>query len=476
MRRAPAGVAICVCLWLALAGSAQAARDLITGFDDGPYASANPAERSLWLDRALEARAGMIRVTVPWAIVAANPPANPADPGDPAYEFSGVDLVVRDARARGLDVLLMALGAPPWAEGANRPASASPGTWMPQAPAFGAFGRALATRYSGRFPDPLGGTLPAVRSYQAWNEPNLSDYLTPQYQGGLPASPGIYREMLNAFDAGVKAAAPANLVVSGGTAPYGDAPGGARMRPLTFLRSLLCVKNRKKLRRAPCPVKPRFDVLAHHPINTSGGPLRSAIHPDDAATPDLPQVRRVLRASERRVGLERRPHQLWVTELWWNTNPPNPIRGVNPGRQARWIEQAFYLFWKARAQVALNLQIRDAAFDPANPLASSQTGIFYVDGQAKPSLTAFRFPFVSEHLSSRRVRVWGKSPLGGRVRVQRRVGAGWRTISSAGVSSGSVFTRKLKLRGKAKLRAVIGGEASLAWALSKRLPKRRPRR
>ncbi len=47
-----------------------------------------------------------------------------------------------------------------------------------------------------------------------------------------------------------------------------------------------------------CPAPVRFDVLAHHPINTSGGPRRSAINPDDASSPDLDRIVRVLRGAE----------------------------------------------------------------------------------------------------------------------------------------------------------------------------------
>jgi hypothetical protein len=461
MRRAGLVAAACAALLLT-AAPAHAARGLITGFVDGDYGSPNAALRNAEIARTVQAGAGIIRLTVNWSAIAPAPPANAANPGDPAYNFGFLDSEVRVLRAAGLQVLLTAGTAPAWAEGPGRPAGVAAGSWKPQAPAFGQFGRALATRYGGAYPDPQGGTLPRVSYFQAWNEPNLSDYITPQWQGRKQASPAIFRDLLNAFYDGVKAVHADDVVVTGGVAPYGDAPGGQRMRPLVFLRTLLCVKNRRKLKAAPCPVAPKFDVLADHPINTSGGPGRSAINPDDASTPDVPQVMRILRAADRRHRLTPRRHDLWITEFWWNTNPPNTVRGVSPVRQARWIEDALYLFWKAGAKVALNLQLVDSPFNPSSPLSTTQSGLFFVNGTPKPSLEAFRFPFVSSRASGKRVRIWGKAPVSGRLEIQRLRGQSWVTVSSLQATAGSVFTRRLKLRSAATLRAVIGAEVSLS--------------
>ena len=66
-----------------------------------------------------------------------------------------------------------------------------------------------------------------MRDWEAWNEPNLSTYLTPQWTASKhPASPGIYRTLLNAFYKGLKSVAPQDVVAGGTTAPFGDPPGG----------------------------------------------------------------------------------------------------------------------------------------------------------------------------------------------------------------------------------------------------------
>src|SRR3954452_6773630 len=204
------------------------AHGLLTGFG-APRDGAD-------LDRMVDARAGIVRVTVGWSAVAPQRPAQPANPADPGYRFGYPDSVVENAASKGLAVLITFEGAPSWAEGGNRPRGAAPGSWKPKPGAVRPFAHALAARYSGDF-TPVGATspLPRVRYFEVWNEPNLSSQLAPQWRHGRPASPARYRKMLNAAYAGIKSARRGDRVVGPGTAPYGDPPGGERMRPLIFL-------------------------------------------------------------------------------------------------------------------------------------------------------------------------------------------------------------------------------------------------
>jgi hypothetical protein len=415
--------------------------------------------RATWLDRAVRERAGIVRIDVRWRGVAMSKPVDPTNPSDPAYDFSSLDNAVKDARARGLDVYLTVFDAPSWAEGGDRPQNAFPGTWKPIPGNLGDFAQALATRYSGTS---LG--LPRVRFFQAWNEPNLSEYLSPQWGAGNRAeSPTQFRRMLNAFYAGIKRAQPGAKVISAGIAPNGDPPGGLRMRPLIFLRHLFCLN--AKLKPTRCHAKPHLDVFADHPITTSGGPHRHALSHNDVFVADFPKVRRLLRAAERAKHV--RPgghHPLWVTELWWITNPPNQSPfSFSPQKQARFIEEAFYMLWKQGVRVVVNQQIRDAQYNPQNPLATLQTGVFFFDGSPKPSARTFMFPFVTHRKSRTRVGAWGKSPSSGSLQIQRRRGGGWRTVKKLGVRRGQVFTPSLRLRGAAELRAKVGATASKAW-------------
>jgi hypothetical protein len=461
---------------LAHPAAAPAKHGLVTGFaDGGRYESSEPTERATWLDRTLEARAGIVRLDLSWRGVAASQrPTDPTNPGSASYDFSRIDPAVRDAEARGLIVLLLVNSAPAWAEGPNPPDWSPLGTWKPSPSDLADFMRAVASRYSGGFdPDGAGPAprLPAVQAVSIWAEPNLEVNLTPQYDGKTAVSPTHYREMLNAAYSAVKAVDPRMLVVTGGPSPYGDSVN--RVRPVQFYRDLLCVQQVKKkkqrgaskpvfVRAQNCPAPARFDVLAHNPINSSGGATRSAINPDDASSPDMDRIMRVLRAAERAGTVLPGPHPLWATESWWDSNPPNSA-GAPLGLQARWTEQAMYLAWQDGASAFINMLIRDTGTGPHDGKGGADSGIFFVNGQPKPSYTAFRFPFVTERIDKRRLRAWGKAPEAGKLRIQRQRGARWVTVKKLQIGNGAVFLTKLRLRGKQRLRATVAGNQSLVW-------------
>ena len=176
----------------------------------------------------------------------------------------------------------------------------------------------------------------------------------------------------------------------------------------------------------------KFDVLAHHPIdNTGKGPLEHGPLPGDASTPDLGRIVQVLRGAEKAGTTLPGTHPVWVTEFWWDSNPPNPS-GANLATQARWIEQSLYLFWKAGASTAINFTVGDTNVRP-NVHAGFQSGVYFQDGRPKPSLTAFQFPFVTQRLDKRHLEAWGKSPR----RVSSRSSEGRAIAGSTSGSSGS---------------------------------------
>jgi hypothetical protein len=499
---------------LALPSAAPAQQGLLTGLT-GPdqYQSGGPASRAFWFDRTVDAGAGIVRLSIEWRSVAPQRPAQPTNPA--SYSLTSLDGAVRDAAARGVQVLITVNSSPRWAEGPGRPASALETTsWKPNPSDLANFMQAVAARYSGSF-DPDGGggqpRLPAVRALQVLNEPNQDAWLAPQFDGKSIIGDDQYRVLLNASYRAIKAVNPGMLVVTGGTSPYGDPPGGpyppggARVRPVQFWRELLCVhpvtvtvnvkklkkalrkakkagnqakikKLQKKLKKAKkkttvslvrtegCAGPALFDVLAHQAIdNTGGGPLKSGPDPDDASTPDLGRIVGVLRAAES-LGTLPGSHPAWVTEFWWDSNPPNPV-GAPLDVQAAWIEQSLYLFWKAGASAAINFAIRDSTLYPVTR-NGYQSGLYFLDGSPKPALTAFRFPFVTERINRETLRAWGKAPEGGTLRIQRQQGADWVTIKELQVSKGAVFDTELRSSGPfpaAALRATVGASQSLVW-------------
>jgi hypothetical protein len=447
---APALAGVCLAAAVAPAQARIAKRPLTTGFADSKFISPDAGVRAHWLGEARKAGAGIVRIGVSWrgiAPLAPSPTFNPSNPADPQYRWKLLDAAVREATARGFRILLTVATAPAWAEGPGRPASAKVGTWRPDPGQFAAFGAALASRYSGGFPDPRrpGHVLPAVRAFEAWNEPNISDHLTPQWVGGEPVGAEQYRSMLDRFYTSVKAVQPAARIVMGGMEPYGDAPGGLRTQPVTFARILFCVGL------GTCPEPARFDVFGHHPINT-GDPLQSGPNHLDATTPDLGRLKRVLRDGERTGGVAPPfPKPVWATELWWDTNPPDP-GGVSLKKQARWIAEAIYILWRQGAKVVIFLPLADSLPVPDYP-STLQSGVFFADGRRKPSLKAFRFPFVARRVGHGKVQVWGKPPRRAKVKVQRRVGHRWHTIHRLRGSGRAPFVKTLMLRGRPRLRA-----------------------
>jgi len=438
-------------------GAQAASRGLSIGFLDRVF-TADAPERAPWLGRAVDSGSDILRIPVGW--VAPNVPVRPAgfdarNPADPAYSFARADAAIVDATSRGLRVLASFEGAPRWAEGPGRPASADVGSWKPDPGALEEYGAALARRYSGSFPDPArpGRMLPRVEAFQLWNEPNLDKYLSPQLSGGRTFAPGHYRRMLSAFYRGVKSVRAAALVISAGTAPFGD-PGrnGSRIMPARFVREMLCLRQfRGRLRGTSCPAPARFDVLAHHPYST-GSPRRSALNADDVSIPDLGKLTRLLRAAERSGrALPRKRHRLWVTEVSYDSSPPDP-RGIPIARHARYLEEALFLLWRQGVDTITWFQIRDQLPQPSFA-ATNQSGVYFADGRPKPAQRAFAFPLVAERAGRGALRVWGRAPVAGRVRIERHTGSGWRLARSLRVAKHGTFLVRIAARGRTSLRA-----------------------
>lgn len=464
---------------LALASAAApadaAARPFAIGFSDSLFGS---SERDLWLDRTEVAGADIIRVNMYWAVVGFVEPEHPRDPADPAYDWEQYDRQIVSAAEHGFEIELTVTNAPHWAEGPGRPPSfdvAPAGSWRPDADAYGDFIHAVAERYSGGYviddpyADDYGRTLPRIDYLEAWNEPNLGTYINPQYRGRENVSAAIYVRMLNAAYDEVKAVEPRIGVVTGGTAPYGDPPSSRARKtsPLAFYRALLCLD--RKLRRSGCAAgqRARFDVLAHHPINRADPPSAHAERADDVEIADFGELRATLRAAER-LGTTGTPgrHALWANEIWWQTNPPDTGEGVPYRTHARWTQQALYMLWKQGASNVTFLQVRDTKHRKGEyTLDTYQTGIYTYGGRRKPTAQAVAFPFVTDRRGKRRLLAWGRPPASGRLVIEIRRGAGgFRTLATARVQAGRVFTKMLHVKGDAKLRARVGGRRSLVWS------------
>jgi hypothetical protein len=375
-----------------------------------------------------------LRLTVLWSAIApdplsARPPAG-FDASQPAaYPVTGwapFDRVLRLARARGIgvDFDLTAPG-PRWAMAPRAPVAAQASHYAPSARAFGAFVRAVGRRYSGSYRPPgAAAPLPRVGFWSIWNEPNQPGWLAPQWQtrGATPAiaSARLYRGYVDAATAALdRTGHGRDTVLIGELAPEGDERPGesAPVPPLPFLRALYCVGPTYAPLRGDaaaalgCPAGGRHATFvaahpglfaasgfAHHPYSFFLAPARSMSDPNFAPLADLSRLEQGLDRIFASYAVSRRL-PLYLTEYGYETNPPNPYRGVAPATQAAYLDEAEYLAWlDPRVRALSQFELRDSAPNRAfragtvRYWSTFQTGLEYLDGRAKPSLAAYALP------------------------------------------------------------------------------------
>lgn len=414
------------------------------------------------------------RINVGWATVAGDTATEPAgfdtsNPADPHYRWTTVDAAVRRAAQYHLQVLLMLFDAPAWAEGPGLPVGnpqLGPGSWRPNPILYGQFVRAAAERYDGQFPDPLhaGASLPRVKDFEIWNEPNLWRYVAG------PDTVGQFRSLLSAGYKAVKAVHPDNKVVLGGLAPISPQLQFSS-HPLTFAAQLLCLRHAGKryVRTAHCQ-KVSFDAFGIHPYTLAATPTKPAENPNDILVADTWKVRALVRAAERLHTINSGPHPIWNTEWSWFTNPPQPLYGDPPSVAARYVAYSLYAMWRAGVSVVVWQGLIDTSGGP-NPGGSLETSA----GAPKQTLFAFAFPFVAS-VGRGRGYGWGRAPFRHKVKVfvQHQVKGKWRRVATAHTDGYGMFQVRFKAHGNGTYRALVahGGPTSLPYYSAKIPPKR----
>jgi hypothetical protein len=463
---AVAAIVLACGVLMALPAPAPAAHPLETAIDPS---AAFGAQLGLAYERIRQSGASTVKLTLAWKEVApAGPPASfdPADPDDRHYDWGGFDTQVRFAADHGLQPLVTIDEAPSWAE---RGGGGRPGTNNPDPAELALFAQAAARRYAGDF-----NGLPRVRLWEAWNEPNGSFFLYPQRSRTQLLSPDQYRRMLNAFAGAIHGVRPDNVVIAGALFPFTvDRPGSQSIGPLAFMRALFCLT--KDLTPLPGCEPVRFDVWSHHPY-TSGGPTHVAGNPDSVSIRELPQMADLLRAAIRagRV-VSSAAVRFWVTEFSWDSNPPDPD-GVPTGLLRRWVSEALYRMWRSGVSLVTWFKLRDDATLDRPSNATFQSGLYFrCEGslscdRPKPSLRAFRFPFVAFR-SGRRLYFWGRAPSGKQTRVivQQKVGHRWKRLRILKTNGFGIFSKRIRTHRRGRLRALLrdGSDRSAAFSLTR---------
>jgi len=418
----------CAISLISAAAPSSAAADFKIGIDGNVDMSR--VNLQSWTPLTAATGATLYRTQANWAGIAPVQPTKADDPADQAYRWAAIDNTVRVASAVGGEVLLNVLRAPKWAEGPNRPTTGygplgdqppMVGSWNPDPVALGKFATAIARRYDGSTPDPLinGATLPRIRLFEAWNEPEFKRYLTPQCSvgqiklGGKCSHRGkvivgqLYRTMLNAFYAGIKQVQPDAIVSIGGLAGGNASSMGPEIPPFQFLRELLCLKEGRVIgslmakSEAECPVKANFDAVSYHPYTLFGKPTSKSPVRDGLVLGDTRRlVATVKFAVDHSTVLPVAPKETWATEVDWLTCPPCGIvhstgkpRGLPEPTAAAYTSETMYRLWSWGVSKAVWFELVDSPSWLAGGLYAEAIG--GADPVPKLSLRAIRFPVFS---------------------------------------------------------------------------------
>lgn len=253
------------------------------------------------LDALQRANVKVFRAQLNWSAV------QPTRGG--AYRWGNYDRRVAAAGQRGITILPVLLGSPPWAASkvAYPPSGAENRT------AFYRFAAAAARRYSprSRFWSKYGldGATVGVRSLQVWNEPNL-----PKYWNNKPNAGG-YARLVKGADQYIKAYGnPGAKTILAGL-PYAR----SAVNPSDFLRGMF--------RRDP-KIYNSFQAAAVHPYARTPS---YAI--DYGVRPFRTTLNRLLPRGVYRG--------LWITEIGWATGKPDGRFQVSSSTQASYL-QSFY--------------------------------------------------------------------------------------------------------------------------------------
>jgi hypothetical protein len=152
-----------------------------------------------------------------------------------------------------------------------------------------------------------------------------------------------------------------------------------------------------------------------------------------------------------------------VTEVGYNTNPPNP-EGVPVGEDARWVAQTLALLWRQGVSLITWNTIVDQPPVPSYA-STSQAGVFFLSGEPKPALASFQFPLAAWHAGAG-VELWARAPAAGLLRIERLQAGRWRAVLSAPVGSHAIVLGRLAQRGPITIRAVLAGRTSPSFSLS----------
>jgi hypothetical protein len=342
----------------ALAGAASAQAAPLKMFWDSPDMDGRDPFRTLG-DLGVD----VFQTGLQWHVVAPTRPADPTSPDDPAYRWpEALDAKIREAERRGIDVAVMLVGVPAWANGGRGERH------VPDDVAdFADFATAASRRY------------PSVTTWMIWGEPTHAGkfepltpqrtYATTRLNRAQQRAPRAYAKLLDAAYGALKAVDRRDKVVGAMTAVAGA------IRPMAFVRYL----------RLPNGKPPRMDLYGHNPFSAREPDLGNPPSPQGAV--DFSDLRRFQKVVDRQLARPRGKRRLpfFLSEFAIPTGPDSEFNFyTTPEVQARWITSAFRVARQVGAYGLGWIHLYD------DPPGGSRSGLLTNAGKRKPGYRAFK--------------------------------------------------------------------------------------
>jgi hypothetical protein len=239
--------------------------------------------------------------------------------GPEDFEWHNLDRLVAGVDSFGFELLLSVTHAPDWTRAAELE-SGPPADYTQ----FGRFMEQLARRYRGR-----------VEAYELWNEPNLAR----EWRGDT-LDPARFVALVAEGAAGVRAADPQALIVSGAPAVTGIDDGETAINDRVFLRGMY-----------EAGIVQHVDAIGAHPYGYANPPEESVHDERHAASSHNDHPTFFFRDTledyhQIMLDYNDDQSQIWVTEFGW----PSPegigemdLTGWEYGREVSGAEQADYV-------------------------------------------------------------------------------------------------------------------------------------
>jgi hypothetical protein len=349
----------------------------------------------------------IVRVTVRWDAI---------EQAQGTFDWTGTDAILGQLHDAGIEVVVTLYGTPEWANGGK-----APNVVPIRGADFATFAGAAAERYS------------YVHRWTVWNEPNQRRWLS-------TASPAQYvTRLLNPAYTAIHAASPSSKVGGGVTAPRGGTGG---LSPVAFIRGM-------GARGA------RLDAYAHHPYALAPGESPWSGGCEHCETITMATLDRLVTETAKAF---KRPVRLWLTELGYQSNPPDRLLGVTPAMQASYIAAAAYKAWATpRVDLLIQYLYRD---EPSTD--RWQSGLVAVGGATKLAIGGFEAPLAQASRKGSTTAVWGtiRRGTGARpYRLQRFTSSGWLTIGGVQrTRPDGTLQRKLPAVAGTRLRLLANAE------------------